>query len=77
MVNDCYFGIIAQCPLVLRNVQVYCATSKVKIYPYEINFDSISQCLNMLRNVWVYYAMSEVNVDTYEMNPNATILHKD
>ena len=39
MANDCYFASIAQCPCVLRNVQVYCAMSKIKIDPYDLSFD--------------------------------------
>ncbi len=34
MVNDSYFDSIVQCPGVLHNVQVYCAMSMIKIYPY-------------------------------------------
>ena len=45
MVNDRYFDSIVQCLGVLRNVQVYCAMSMIKIDPYEIIF-------------WQYCAMS-------------------
>ncbi len=61
----------------LRNIQVYCAMSQVKIDPCEKKFESIAQCLNVLCNVRVYYAMSRVKVDLYEVNPNATMLDKD
>ncbi len=37
------FDSIAQCMGVLRNVQVYCAMSKFKIDPYEINQKAFPQ----------------------------------
>ena len=67
LLNDCYFDSIAQCMGVLLNVPVYCAMSKVKIDPYEINSESIAQCLNVLHNVDVYCAMFRVKDDPYEL----------
>ena len=54
----CNVGGIAQCTRLLRNAQLYCAISEVKIDPYEINSDSIAQCTGVLRNGQVYCAMS-------------------
>ncbi len=48
---------------VLRNVQMYFAMSKIKIYPYDLSIDSIAQCPNVLRNVHVYCAMFKVKVN--------------
>ena len=54
------YGAIAQCMRLLRNVQLHCAITEVKIDPFEINSDSITQCTGVLRIAQVHCALCNV-----------------